>query len=286
MYSVYKRLHNVISLAAEKHTFSSKERDAETGLSYFGSRYYSSDLSIWLSVDPRAAKYPSLSPYAYCANNPVKLVDPNGEEWTDIDGKIILDHSKIKVYIFYDPNSFKSQSEQMYNDAVKLYGKDAVALSNVTTEKDFAQDWKNMLGTNIREVNLNYHGNNQTLMLNSSKGEYITSTGDGKTNVSGTQALNVQDLPKPSGNISNAQLNINSCKSNNSSQFPLKGTKQTLMHAFRNTFDFYKVRGTSDGVSYDKTTMQPFPGHSYWRSNWDYLERSEKSSNVLLPTRK
>ena len=62
-------------------TFSAKEKDSETGLSYFGSRYYSSDLSIWLSVDPMSDKYPSLSPYTYCADNPVKLVDPNGEEW-------------------------------------------------------------------------------------------------------------------------------------------------------------------------------------------------------------
>ena len=67
------------------YTFSAKEKDSETGLSYFGSRYYSSDLSIWLSVDPMSDKYPSLSPYTYCANNPVKLVDPNGEEWV-IDG--------------------------------------------------------------------------------------------------------------------------------------------------------------------------------------------------------
>ena len=67
------------------YTFSAKERDSETGLSYFGSRYYSSDLSIWLSVDPQSDKYASLSPYVYCADNPVKLVDPNGEEW-DIDG--------------------------------------------------------------------------------------------------------------------------------------------------------------------------------------------------------
>ena len=61
-------------------TFSAKEKDSETGLSYFGSRYYSSDLSVWLSVDPMAGKYPSLSPYVYCADNPVKLVDPDGEE--------------------------------------------------------------------------------------------------------------------------------------------------------------------------------------------------------------
>ena len=62
------------------YTFSAKERDSETGLSYFGSRYYSSDLSIWLSVDPMSDKYASLSPYVYCADNPIKLVDPNGED--------------------------------------------------------------------------------------------------------------------------------------------------------------------------------------------------------------
>jgi RHS repeat-associated protein len=68
---------------AETFTFSAKEKDAETGYSYFGSRYYTSDLSIWLSVDPMSDKYPSLSPYTYCANNPIKLVDPNGEEFGD-----------------------------------------------------------------------------------------------------------------------------------------------------------------------------------------------------------
>ncbi|MBO7492083.1 MAG: RHS repeat-associated core domain-containing protein, partial [Bacteroidales bacterium] len=48
---------------ADNYSFSAKERDSETGLSYFGSRYYSSDLSIWLSVDPMSDKYASLSPY-------------------------------------------------------------------------------------------------------------------------------------------------------------------------------------------------------------------------------
>ena len=35
---------------------------------------------MWLSVDPMADKYPSWSPFTYCMNNPIKLMDPNGME--------------------------------------------------------------------------------------------------------------------------------------------------------------------------------------------------------------
>lgn len=76
-----------INYQAARFAFSAKECDTESGLSYFGSRYYSSDLSIWLAVDPMSDKYPSLSPYVYCANNPVKLVDPNGEDVWELDDK-------------------------------------------------------------------------------------------------------------------------------------------------------------------------------------------------------
>ena len=65
---------------SERFRFTGKERDAETGFDYFGARYYSSSFGIWLSVDPMSDKYPSLSPYIYCADNPMRLVDPIGEE--------------------------------------------------------------------------------------------------------------------------------------------------------------------------------------------------------------
>ncbi|MGB4666501.1 MAG: RHS repeat-associated core domain-containing protein [Bacteroidales bacterium] len=45
---------------------------------YFGARYYDSDLSGWLSVDTMSDKYPNTSSYMYCSGNPVKLIDPNG----------------------------------------------------------------------------------------------------------------------------------------------------------------------------------------------------------------
>ena len=63
--------------------FTGKEKDEETGYGYFGARYMDHELmTMWLSVDPMADKYPSISPYAYCNWNPIKLVDPDG---MDID---------------------------------------------------------------------------------------------------------------------------------------------------------------------------------------------------------
>ena len=62
-------------------TSTGKERDEETGYSYFGARYYDPEISeLFLSVDPLANKYPGISPYAYCAWNPERLVDPDGRE--------------------------------------------------------------------------------------------------------------------------------------------------------------------------------------------------------------
>ena len=50
-------------------------------------------MTMWLSVDPLADKYPSLSPYAYCAWNPVKLVDPDGrmiDDYFSLNGEYLV----------------------------------------------------------------------------------------------------------------------------------------------------------------------------------------------------
>ena len=71
--------------AASSAVFTGKERDEETGYGYFGARYMDHELTtMWLSVDPMADKYPSISPYAYCAWNPVKLVDPDGRDTLNV----------------------------------------------------------------------------------------------------------------------------------------------------------------------------------------------------------
>src|SRR5699024_10698091 len=58
--------------------FNGKEYDAETGNYYYGARYMNPKWSTFLTPDPALERYPSISPYAYTLNNPVRYVDPTG----------------------------------------------------------------------------------------------------------------------------------------------------------------------------------------------------------------
>jgi RHS repeat-associated protein len=68
--------------------FTGKERDTETGLDYFGARYFSGAQGRFTSPDPIAgllANPQSLNRYTYALNNPLKFIDPTGMvvEWAD-----------------------------------------------------------------------------------------------------------------------------------------------------------------------------------------------------------
>ena len=137
------------------YTFSAKEKDSETGLSYFGSRYYSSDLSIWLSMDPQAAKYPHQSNYVYCSNNPLKVIDPNGEDEWDLEkdgtlsqrpnGRTDVDiiHAKDKkgnnVERYYKAGTINinSQCDEKYDNDVGWFTTDKMEFNDSETATDF-----------------------------------------------------------------------------------------------------------------------------------------------------
>lgn len=66
--------------AAQRYKYNGKELDRIHGLNLYdyGARQYDAALGRWTSIDPLAEKYYDISPYAYCANNPVVFVDPDG----------------------------------------------------------------------------------------------------------------------------------------------------------------------------------------------------------------
>ena len=60
--------------------YNGKEFDSKNGLNWYdyGARHYDATLGRFTTVDPLAEKMPTWSPYTYCFNNPINLVDPTG----------------------------------------------------------------------------------------------------------------------------------------------------------------------------------------------------------------
>ena len=61
------------------YLFNAKELDEETGMYYYGARYYEPRLSLWMTVDPMEENLPSSSTYSYAANNPIRFIDMEGK---------------------------------------------------------------------------------------------------------------------------------------------------------------------------------------------------------------
>ena len=60
------------------YLFNVKEFDEETGLYYYGARYYDPKVSLWISVDQEQEAFPNITTYCYTRDNPVVFVDADG----------------------------------------------------------------------------------------------------------------------------------------------------------------------------------------------------------------
>ena len=109
-----------------------KERDSETGLDYFGARFYGSNMGRFLTPDWSAAPMPvpyadlndpqSLNLYGYVRNNPINRTDPNGH-WC-IFGRIgpralrrLLHHRHRRNLLRLSRRERRSLTWQMRRDA-------------------------------------------------------------------------------------------------------------------------------------------------------------------------
>src|SRR6266481_9274280 len=127
------------------YKFTGKERDTESGLDYFGARYYGSTMGRWLSPDwgekPMAIPYAqyddpqSLNLYGYVRNNPITGIDADGHCWVtfvcDYFNEVKED---VKETLHDIKNSVKSQMNSAIRTARKL---PMQAAKVVTSNPDF-----------------------------------------------------------------------------------------------------------------------------------------------------
>ena len=106
------------------YLFNAKEFDEETGMYYYGARYYEPRLSLWISTDPLEEESPIITTYGFCHNNPLILIDPDGMGdyfnekgvWLGSDG---MNDKKV-----YSAQSVTKSKRGLVNDAkdAKLLG--------------------------------------------------------------------------------------------------------------------------------------------------------------------
>jgi RHS repeat-associated protein len=68
------------NIETQPYKYNGKEFDGMYGLNLFdyGARHYDAAIGRWMNMDPLTEGYYNISPYAYCGNNPVNFIDPDG----------------------------------------------------------------------------------------------------------------------------------------------------------------------------------------------------------------
>ncbi|MGO3708266.1 RHS repeat-associated core domain-containing protein [Mesonia hippocampi] len=119
------------------YKFNAKELDEETGNYYYGARYYSPKYNLMLSVDPMYHLYPSVSPYTYTLNNPVRYIDPDGRMAVDVMGDNDDWVEDANGNIYWDENA---TSQATTKEGERYLGKAVVVFEGSENEQLGAGD--------------------------------------------------------------------------------------------------------------------------------------------------
>ena len=135
-----------ISTNVQPYKYNGKELDTKKGLNWYdyGARHYDAALGRWHVVDPLAEKYGALSPYGYCANNPVRLIDIGGCKIVDSNGNVI--YTRSDGWSANAPSDAVRIGESMMNTRVgttqfnKMVDADYNITLNISPESNIVQD--------------------------------------------------------------------------------------------------------------------------------------------------
>ena len=129
-------------MSDNRYRFTGKELVTETGLYDFCARYLETSMGRFTTIDPFAEKCPSVSPYVYCAGDPVNRVDPTGmTDYFSLAGLYIGsdDNDNGEIRIFTPQNGSLKFTD--YTDMETLHDYDSVLFSQAVKFSDqFSED--------------------------------------------------------------------------------------------------------------------------------------------------
>ncbi|WP_320019765.1 RHS repeat-associated core domain-containing protein [Labilibaculum manganireducens] len=107
--SSYRSGRTETETSQKRYKYVGKECDNETGLYYYGARYYASWLCRFVSVDPLQFDYPHYTPFQYAGNKPITYIDLDGLE------EVKYDVNSDRYYDSRHPNSVSCLVTNQYS---------------------------------------------------------------------------------------------------------------------------------------------------------------------------
>lgn len=157
-----------------------KEKDAESGLYYYGARYYAAWTCRFISIDPLASKYPNLSGYLYAYNNPIMMNDPTGMEGEKGGGSEQANNTTTQNTQVHSVKSGETLSKiaEQYGTTV-----DALAQTNNISDPDYIQAGQKLniggISKDSDNISLNYDwGDSSSFTAELQSGTYMVGVTD------------------------------------------------------------------------------------------------------------
>ena len=138
-------------VSANPYKYGGKEFETEEGLKQydFEARSLIPQIGMFTSQDPNAANYPWLNPYLYCAANPMKYIDPTGEEVTVVVGAVPVGTTSIYLYTSAERKKHKINGDIRTNVPVfnvNIYNESGSSNNYYYTRVGYRKDINNQDG--------------------------------------------------------------------------------------------------------------------------------------------
>ncbi|MFA6401120.1 MAG: RHS repeat-associated core domain-containing protein [Salinivirgaceae bacterium] len=183
----YRSGRSETETSLKRYKYVGKERDEETGLYYYGARYYAAWIARFVSVDPLQFKYPQFSPFQYSANCPITFNDLDGNE-TKLNEKLNVDIPINQKPVIKELTVVQDNVKAPINPKINFVSKDEADANNL---KEFVSK----MGFTSDVIESSFRQMNRNIVL-SKDGTFYKKIGDTSLDISSKKILKDGDIVK------------------------------------------------------------------------------------------